>query len=90
VQTVTKQDLAGVVTLFNDAAARQFFATAKPVLQPDGSALSITFTQNSFSMSFASQEAFSVGAAKYPRALGRAALDLFRKAGIVISKDKLY
>ncbi len=87
---IAKEDLAPVLALFNDPAARKFFAETKPKLQPDGSALSITVTQNSLSLTFSSQDAFVPNPPPYASALGRAALELFRKAGIVISKNDLY
>jgi hypothetical protein len=87
---IAKEDLAQALALFNDPAARQFFVTTEQKLQPDGSGLSITITQNSISLTFTSQDAFTKGAPRYAAALGRVALELFKRAGIVIPKDELY
>lgn len=90
VKAITQQDLASVLKFFNNANARQFFATHKPVDQPDGASLSISITQNLFSLSFRSQDAFTGGGTRYDSALGRIALELLQLAGVSIPKNELY
>lgn len=87
---IKESDLAPVLEFFNFGDVRQFFATTPTVLQPDGADLSITATQNSFSLSFHSQYAFATKASRYPRAFGKIALHLFRLAEIQVPKDELY
>ncbi len=90
VKTLTERDMNSLLTLFNSGDARQFFATTKAGPQIDGSSLSITITQNSFSITFTSLDAFDPKAPRFATALGRVALDLFTKAGITIPKSELY
>lgn len=52
VETIVERDLAPLLTFFNDADARQFFAASKPDDRADGSSLSITVAQNSFQFHF--------------------------------------
>ncbi len=90
VHIITERDLAAVLTLFNHPDARQFFADSKPLLQADGSELSISVTQNSLSLSFASQNAFRKIQSRYAAALGNIAQELFGLAKITIPKESLY
>ena len=93
VKTISERDLAPVLAFFNDADARTFFASSKPDNRPDGSSLSLTVTQNSFSLSFRSQDAFPSATrnlARYHAAFGRVALELIKLAGVTIRKDELY
>ncbi|RYD82726.1 MAG: hypothetical protein EOP84_08980 [Verrucomicrobiaceae bacterium] len=84
------RDLTSVIRLFNDNRARQFFATTPPVLQPDGSHLSITVTQNSFSITFDSQNAFDRRAPEHEATLGRIANEFFKRAGLLLAENELY
>jgi len=90
VKTITQQDLSPILTLFNDIDARQFFASTQSEAFLAGSTLSITVRQNSFSITFTSQDAFVSKSLKYPAELGRLAAGLFKKAGINIPADELY
>jgi hypothetical protein len=90
VKKIKEADLTPVLTFFNFGDVREYFATNAPVRQGDGANLSVTVTQNSFSLSFASQNAFSSKESRFPNALGKVALHLFKLANISITKDKLY
>jgi len=90
VKTIAERDLAPVLKFFNDAEVRQFFATHDPEPRLDGASLSLTVTQHSFSMAFHSLDAFTGSGARYESALGRLAVELFKLAGVTITKDDLY
>lgn len=95
VKTIKEQELRAVLQYFNSRNAREFFAKAEQVLQPDGSTLSITATQHSLSLTFSSQYAFSqspIVAAKEGHAaeFGRIALEILKLSGITVPKDELY
>lgn len=96
VKKIKEQDLRIVLQYFNSDKARESFAKAEPVLQPDGSTLSITATQNSLSLTFYSQYAFSRSPLLAPEErhhaaeLGRVAVGIFELAEITIPKDELY
>ncbi len=90
VKLIKRPDLASTLALFNYADVRAYFAATKPDDRLDGSFLSITVVQNSFSITFTTQDAFTRGSSKYATALGRVALELFKKADVSIPKDELY
>lgn len=93
---IKEEDLQTVLKYFNSEKVRQSFAKSEPVLQPDGSHLSVTATQNSLSLTFSSQHAFSrvpylaVEQQENATELGRVAQELLKLAGIEIPKERLY
>ena len=90
VKAISQRDLAPILAFFNSGEARQYFALNGPVLQPDGAALSVTVTQNSLSITFASQYAFDPKASRHATDFGKVAVLLFQLAEISIPNEKLY
>lgn len=88
-QFIEPKDLKPIVDIFNDARNRDYFMATAFDDRLDGSSVAITVTQNQFSMTFTSMDAF-VDASSPSSVMGKAAKLLFELGGVKIPKEELY
>lgn len=86
---IEPKDLKPIVDIFNDTRNREYFMATAFDDRLDGSSVAITVTQNQFSMTFTSMDAF-VGESSRSSVLGKAAKVLFELGGVKIPKEELY